>query len=157
MTDLRRLQFIAGRTAGAAHPNTLLALATAAVFAIALSVSWTTPSDAQNCPGGVDYCLVAPGYNPCSIYTSCQATGPGYTCMVVGNPNPQPEGTWKFSPKSPWQYCTSPATLGNQQSCTQGWQSCGTTYHYVSGYRACSFSCTGSWYWMACWGNGNPC
>jgi len=155
MIDFRRLQF-AGRAAASAHPNTLLALATAAVFSLALGLAWRTPAEAQCPAGGSDWCLLNPATNQCAIYTSCAPTGPGYTCMVVNNPNPQPEGTWRFTPTSPWQRCTSPATT-TSMSCTMTDQSCGTTYHFVSGYNACYKPCTGSWYWSACWGNGNLC
>ncbi len=157
MMGIRRLQLIAGRAVGAAHPNTLLAVVTTIVFAIALGVSWTTPTEAQ-CPGGADTCLWNPSTNPCSIYssTSCELTGPGYTCMVAGNPNPQPEGTWKIIAAKTWQMCSSPGG-GPGKTCTPSFLSCGTTYHYVSGYVGCTKSCTGNWYWEACCGAGDLC
>lgn len=160
MTGLRHLCLAARRMAALTHPNAWLALATMVVFAFALGAGWTISSQAQSvpCAGGSNYCLWNPGQNACAEYTTCYPTGPGYTCMVTGNPNPQPEGTWKFTPTKPWATCTSPAT-SSTMSCTAATQSCGTTYHYVSGYSACNLlhSCVGNWYWMACWGTGDLC
>jgi hypothetical protein len=155
MFDFRRMQFVR-RAAGSAHPSTLLTLATAAVFSLSLGLAWMTSAEAQDCAGGADWCLLTPAQNPCNIFTSCQATGPGYECTVMGDPNPKTEGTYKVSPYRPWQMCTSPATTSTM-SCTAQWAGCGVMYHFVSGYNACEKYCTGSWYWMACWGTGNKC
>jgi hypothetical protein len=125
MIHFNRAQFIVVRAAGSAHPNALLALSTTVVFAIALVLGWTAPSEAQNpCRGGADYCMLSAGMNPCAGFNQlCQATGPGYTCTVLGNPNPQPEGTYKLVAKSPWQNCRGPAT-SSTMSCTATYQSC---------------------------------
>ncbi len=169
MNHLTHVLFRLGRSAVVTHPNSLLALATAFIFAVALGASWSTLSRAQdscvggiegNCPGGTNYCLWSNAINPCaSMGTTCYPTGTGCTCMVTGNPNPQPEGTYKMTYfQSPWQKCWGPGG-GSSKSCTGSQRSCGTTKHYVSGYPSCSLShpCVGNWYWASCWGAGDYC
>lgn len=160
MRDFRHARLFVGRLAGPTRPAAGLALATTLIFAIALALAWTIPSDAQvDCSGGgAGWCLFYPGTNPCSrLSSSCQPVGPGYTCTIAGNTNPTIEGTYKIqaSPAA-WPLCSFPATLSSM-SCTASPYSCGATFHYVSGYNACSVSCTGNWYWEACWGSGNSC
>lgn len=146
MTVVRRFEILAGRAAGSAHPNALLALATAVVFAVTLGLCSTGESQ---CPKvGAGWCMISPSANPCSIYTSCQPTGPGYTCTAVGNPKAI-EGTYRIDRLLSWQLCSSPAT-NSSMSCTYTTKNCGTFHYFVSGMRSCSVPCADIWYWDTC-------
>ena len=156
MVDFRGLAFLSGRLPGLTNSPTVLAVATVVVFTLALAVSWTTPTEA-GCPVcGADYCQNGTAKNPCSMLVPCQPTGPGYTCIY--NNEPRLEGYFTVQPTTPWSRCFTPATLSTE-SCSEGWFSCGTTYHYLSGYSGCPSNtrCVGNWYWEACWGSGNIC
>ncbi len=80
MNHLRRVLFRL-RSAGSTHPNSLLALATAFIFALAVGAAWSTVSRGQdsrgggtpgNCPGGTDYCLWSNAINSCASMEAVQ-------------------------------------------------------------------------------------
>ena len=63
------------------EPALLLGLTTTLVLGAVLSLFWKTRVEAQCGIFGNNYCVNQNGINPCP-YTTCAATGSGYTCMV---------------------------------------------------------------------------
>jgi hypothetical protein len=133
----------------------LLWLATTAIFGVVLSLSWRTRVEAQCQTFGNNYCVNPDGTNPCP-YTTCTATGSGYTC-VVGTTSP-PELSYSMNNQpSVWPRCYfNPASSGHQHVCNENGSLCGPIEHYTTSTTAMcvAATCTGSWVWNGCYATG---
>jgi hypothetical protein len=153
MHRLKALRSLPGRAAGSAHSSVLLTLATGIVFGLALILGWTAPLNGGCVVGGASYCVYQSG-NPCTNI-SCTPTGQGYNCTIGGKQFTENFYLLTATPGN-WPRCTSPAAPS--KSCTETYQSCGATSHYLNkNGPTCQNPCNGTWYWSGCKGAGNGC
>jgi hypothetical protein len=124
---------------------------TAGISFVVLTLGWS--SWAQQCPSFATG-ISSPGQNPCALAKGmCYATGPGYTCLALGQT--VPELCYKITAiVSPWNRCSNYAPGG---PCVETMSStpCGTTQHYpqvtpgstckTAGGGGCGTPCVGNW------------
>lgn len=156
MRTINNSNFVRNHASRFSTSSSFITIVTLIVCAFVMQSGWIIKIKAACVTGGSGWCQMKNGANPCSLYSSCTQTGPGYQCYSYnGNGYTlQTETNFMEVPTLNWPRCTTVSSTS--YSCTESYQMCGTTQHFYN--NGCLYGCSfASWYGTGCKGSGTIC